>query len=673
MRLLVLFLSILFFITADAQKTDLDSLIGLLQSIPEDEAKVDLLNEVAYKTSLFDVDSSFNYAVQALDLATEIGYNSGKARALNIKSNKFQIQKEHLQSILLNNEALSIAKEIGDQKNLARIYNSIAVNYYNMGDQQTAIKNLQLAASASQLTEDTVRSVYTLSNIGFLHLQNNSLDHAEKYLLEAKDLADKSDIQQIKRLVLRHLGSLYAELDNYELSIKYFQKGIKSSVVDNDLLNLAWNKALLGKYLSEKDEFEEGEKNLYEGLKLFEQLKDLENQLQVCSYLSKHYNRKKEYDNAVKTSQGCLEKIGEEGNLKYKAIFLKQLSVAYEGKGDNNNAYKYFKEYKTSNDSILLKEGSLKTIELELKYQLEKKEVENKLLVEEQAKQSVGIKIRNITILSSMILLLLSGLIALLFWRNVKKEQNYSNNLETEVQARTIDLQSANRELSQSNEELERFAYIASHDLKEPVRNIISFTELLEKEIGDVSNDKIDSFLKIIRENSKQMHSLIRDTLEYSKIEGKENLKTLVDLNLTIGNIKSAISDTIQKKSAKIKIVKKLPTIKASETQLFIVFKNLIENGLKYNESDTPLITIDHSVNDREYTFSITDNGIGINPKHYERVFEMYKRLQKKEGWEGTGLGLATCKKIINQMGGNIWLQSKLGQGSTFNFSIPSE
>ena len=671
MRLLAVLVFTLYFSSIYTQHTELDSLIGLLTSSSLDKQKVDLLNEIAYKSSLSNVDSSFSYALQALDLAIGIGYESGQARALNIKSNKYLLGQKHLQSILLNTDALAIAQKIDDHKNISRIYNSIAVNYYNMGDQETAIKNLQLAADASLLIKDTTRLIFTLSNIGYLHLQNKSLDHAEKYLLNVKQLAEESNSQIGKRLVSRHLGALYAALDNYDLTLKYFQQGIQLSTEETDLFNLAWNKALLGKYLSEKQSFAKAEQNLYEGLKLFEQRKDLENQLEVCVYLAEHFNRKKEYPNAIKTSSECLENIDMIGNDKHKLNLLKQLSLAYEGMRDTDNAYKYYKQYKVYSDTLRYKEKSLKAMELESKYQIQKKEVENKLLVEEQAKQRVIINRRNITILASFALLFLSACIALLFWRNVKKEQNFSHKLASEVQERTLDLQIANKELLQSNQELERFAYIASHDLKEPVRNIISFTELLEKEIGTDSNEKVNSFMNIIRQNSNQLFSLIRDTLEFSKIERDENVLETVDLNKIIDSIELSISGTIKKRNAKISVVKPLPIIKANRTKLFIVLKNLIENGLKYNENESPQVIISHMVAGNEYIFSLEDNGIGINPEYHDKIFEMYKRLQKKEGMEGTGLGLASCKKIIQQLGGNIWVESIYGEGSKFKFTLP--
>lgn len=654
-----------------SQSTELDSLLNEFRVAPTNEGKVDLLNEIAFKASLIDVDSSYNYATQALDLATQIGYASGKARALNIKSNKFLLGKKHLQTILINNEALSIAKEIDDHKNLSRIYNSIAVNYYNMGDQEMAIKNLQLAADASQLIRDTTRSLYTLSNIGYLHLQNNSLVLAEKYLLNASQLAEESRSQIGMRLVTRHLGALYAAFDNYDLAMDYFHKGINLSIEENDLFNLAWNKALLGKYLSRKREFAKAEENILEGLQLFEQRKDLENQLEVCGYLVEHYNRRKDFNRGISTSLDCLERIGNEGYYKHKVIFLNQLSIAYEGIGDTENAYKCYKKYKVYSDSLLTRESRMKAIEIESKYQIDKKEVENKLLIEEKANQKVVISRRNNTIVASFILLFLLATIAILFWRNAKKEQRYSLKLESKVQERTHDLLLANRDLSQSNEELERFAYIASHDLKEPVRNIISFTELLEKEIGDDKNERVKSFMNIIHQNSQHMFSLIRDTLEFSKIESENNIVESVDLNKTIKDIETTISTTIQKEKAILKIKRPLPVLNANKTQLYIVFKNLIENGIKYNESENPTILIDHIKKEKEYIFSIKDNGIGIDATHYDRIFEMYKRLKMKEGLEGTGLGLATCKKIIQQLGGNIWIESNQGEGSTFKFTLP--
>lgn len=654
------------------QNAVIDSLNSLLSITEDSEDYVDLLNEISYNFNFENLDSTYYYATEALNRANKIDYPKGKSRALNLQGSKYLFEKKHDRSLALSEEALIIAKEVNDHELMGKIYNSIGINYYNLGDKENCLINLREAFNQAELAQDSNTVIVIGSNIGYMYMKNNELELAEQYLERADLLNQKVNSKIGVSSVQKHLASLYGMQGKDKKAIEYFTSSLKKAKQENDNFTLGWNHMQLAKFYKRRNEFSTAQENLLLANKYFKERNDLENQLQVYSELSEVLNHQKLYTSSELYALEGLELCKGEGNIDHKKNLYQQLSVSMSEKGEHQAAFQYLTEYNKWNDSLHVLDKSDKILELESVHQLEKSRVENKLLKEEKAKQEAIIKQGEIQNIATLSFLLFFSALAFLLYRNNKRKQEYSLLLESEVEQRTQELRKTNTHLLQSNEELERFAFIASHDLKEPIRNIISFTDLLKKEVGSTQNEKANKFMDIIQKNTNQLYALVRDTLEFSMLSNKEDHREPVDLNETLESVRSTISDTLKKRNADIIIEDELPQINANKTQMFLIFKNLIENGLKYNESQKPQIKITHQIDSEKNTFSVTDNGIGIDKKYSDKIFEMFSRLQKKEGWEGTGLGLATCKKIIDQMGGTIWLESKIGHGSTFKFSIPS-
>lgn len=226
--------------------------------------------------------------------------------------------------------------------------------------------------------------------------------------------------------------------------------------------------------------------------------------------------------------------------------------------------------------------------------------------------------------------------------------------------------------LHESNKELERFAYIASHDIKSPLRNITSFTSLLERELGKDISPRAQEYLNYVKSGGNKLHILVSDVLDFSKVNGHEEKSTTIDLDQIIEEIKSLLAETITSRSARINTKSKLPKIIAQRTMILLVLKNLIENGIKYNQTETPTIEIDFTHTAEGGTLHIKDNGIGIEQQFQDKIFDMFSRLHTYNEYEGTGLGLAFCRKIMLKYGGHITIYSKVNEGSTFNLFFPT-
>lgn len=229
----------------------------------------------------------------------------------------------------------------------------------------------------------------------------------------------------------------------------------------------------------------------------------------------------------------------------------------------------------------------------------------------------------------------------------------------------------AEEELLRSNQELERFAYVASHDLQEPLRMVMSFTGLLEKNYGDKLDERALKYIEFASSGAVRMQHLVKDLLEYARIGSESESLETVDLNDVVISVKENLAENIQQTGAEIHC-QALPTIRATPVRIFSLFQNVIGNALKYRQADcSPRIDISVRSFSDQWQISIADNGIGMKQEYCVKIFEPFQRLHRKDEYAGTGMGLSICRKSIEELGGKIWVQSQLGKGSTFYFTLP--
>lgn len=243
-----------------------------------------------------------------------------------------------------------------------------------------------------------------------------------------------------------------------------------------------------------------------------------------------------------------------------------------------------------------------------------------------------------------------------------KELRNLYDELEVKVQA-----------LATSNAELEQFAFVASHDLQEPLRMITSFLALIERKYGDKLDKKGHSYIRYAKDGAKRMRQIILDLLDFSRVGKAEIETTLVDLNEIITVVLSLNSKIIEEKDAQISC-DKLPSVQAVYSQMQQLFQNLIHNALNYQKPDQkPEIQIYCEETPEEWIINIRDNGIGVDKEYQEKIFQIFQRLHSNEEYSGTGVGLAICKKIVEENGGSIGVNSEEGKGSTFYFTLKKE
>ena len=257
--------------------------------------------------------------------------------------------------------------------------------------------------------------------------------------------------------------------------------------------------------------------------------------------------------------------------------------------------------------------------------------------------------------------------------------RRHRDHLEELVQERTGALQSANERLKQaslaltrSNAELEQFAYVASHDLREPLRTISSFVQLLRQRLNDKLGADEVRYMHFVTDAVSRMDALINALLQYARLDTRgqpfqsTNCNTVLDMALE--NLRATIEET----GATVTYDHPLPTVHGDPTQLSQLLQNLIGNAIKFRRPDeSPRIHVGAQRQDGEWVITVRDNGIGISPQYHNRIFAIFERLHPHDKYPGTGIGLAVCRKIVERHGGRIWVESELDKGATFCFSIP--
>ncbi|HEY4997824.1 MAG TPA: ATP-binding protein, partial [Usitatibacter sp.] len=255
-------------------------------------------------------------------------------------------------------------------------------------------------------------------------------------------------------------------------------------------------------------------------------------------------------------------------------------------------------------------------------------------------------------------------------YRGVGKDITRRKRDETALREARDELELRARELTRSNEELQQFAYVASHDLQEPLRMVASYTQLLERRYGDKLDGDAKEFMEFIVDGAARMKQLIEDLLAFSRVgtRGRDFREVASGdcLAKALSNLRGA-----QEASGAVVTHDPMPMVLADASQLAQIFQNLIGNAMKFRGGESTRIHVGAETREQVWVFTVRDNGIGLDPQYSDRIFMMFQRLHNKAEYPGTGIGLAICKKIVERHGGRIWVDSRPGGGSTFGFTLP--
>ncbi|MCX6252823.1 MAG: ATP-binding protein [Bacteroidetes bacterium] len=660
-KVFVIFLFLLPFAADSVTNFKIDSLNQKLKRSLQPQDKLQILLELSRDQIETGNKEAIYTTEAAYKLADSLHLEIEKAKSLNLQGIAWKIWGDNQKSVLYLFEALGIYKKSDRQSDYAEVL-------MNIGETNRAAGNLQ--KSMDYL--NTSLNIYKKANnsMGLARIYNRLA--ATSYEIYLNDTTLNHKLVKFDFKKVHNSDSAFRR--EYDLILGY----ANLSNVYADKQNLATVKIstqiIIGALYSITYQFQKALpvlNNVLEDIRNTNSTTELP--LALYDFAILHY-KMKDYDNALKSAMESY-RIAKQLDIKtYILLSAGLICEIYLAEDKYKEANEYMRIAYLGRMDYYQKDINvkLKAVQYDFDIATKKKEISNRkaeLLV---------------LFLSFVIILIITFIFIILLARRNKKtkllnqelkEKNriilqLNESLEERVTERTIQLETLNQELEFHLKEIEQFTYIATHDLQEPLQTLTNFTQLFKEEYTGKLDEDGNKYVAFIYNSAERMRALVKDLLEYSLL-GKGSDISMVDCNKIVGEVLSDLSDTILRSNAGI-TVRELPTINGHATELRLLFQNLVNNAIKFQKKGVrPEIKISAETQEKEWIFAVEDNGIGVQEKDKEKIFVIFRQMHNRNEYEGTGIGLAHCKKIVELHGGKIWVESNPGTGSVFIFTIP--
>ena len=620
--------------------------------------------------NLLDFEKAEIYLNKAFKESQKSSNSAGIVRSLAGLSQNAILKKDYEKAYQFAQDGLTFLENSGQAKDehlLVEIYQQLSEVQTWRKEYSQALELSQTLVKLSQRTGNLEKEVMGLKNIAVVCGVKSNYKIGMQYFLEALDKSEKIGFRKQIAQILVNIGTIYAHLFNYEEAIKRYQEVLEDY---DDILNdknrvVIYNNLGNIHYTTEqadvaRDYFEKAFK-----LALEYNFRDM--LAHTLAQLSRTDLQSGDLERAINYAQKAQDLIDELGNINGRQINL--LNLANIQAKQNNleeavtitqqgiEAAKVMKDDATEIRGYKMLAHFYKELgkyEEALSYQIIYSKIQEEFAKVQRNRQFLDLEIRHA----------------------IREKQNEIEQLTKENEYQSLLLEKSdqiarqNQELIQANEELRQFAYVASHDLKEPLRMIGSYTQIIDRLIGGQLNEKQQLYFKYVTDGVTRMNALLDALLKYATVGKSDEELEEIDLN-EVGRIgQYNLKVRIEENDAIIKMGN-LPTVKGRKTLMIQLFQNLLGNAIKFRRPNVqPKIQVQATETDTEHIISIADNGIGIAEHNKERVFEIFQRLHQRHEYEGTGIGLAICMKIVQRLGGRLWMESEQGKGTTFFFSV---
>ena len=547
-----------------------------------------------------------------------------------------------------------------------KIYNKISQAHNKLGDPEQAFEYQMQNLKIREELKDTIQlgnSIYQLGSIQFLLGNYND---ALKYYKEAHEINLMLNDSFTLFSCLAAIGGTYNRLGNSEKATEYNNKALSITLAINYKTGVAYAYHNLAADYYLKKEYKKSLGYALIAIETKEQINDkwgLSESYRVAGMNYMLLNQLNEASTALEKALSIAEELKSKPQKVEAMDALAQLA---EKKGDYESKSYYLEQILNTKKQFINESVQRKIEDSKNNYEIYKRDQKINSLKKNSEIQQFKSR------MYSLILILAIPCILFLIYTKyrLKKANSLLEENNALIESQNEELEQSNKALEDSNTELEQFAYVASHDMREPIRTIRSFNSLLLKRYKDSLGERGSEFVYFIDDASKRLDNMLTDLLNYSRVNTKDKNRADIDLVDAVKAAARNLANKMHHEDISLNIAP-LPQVMANPVQMERLFQNLIENGIKYNQQDKKVIDVDCRKNGNEYIISIKDNGIGIESIYQDKIFEIFRRLHGTAEYEGSGIGLATCKKIVEKHQGKIWVDSSPGEGTTMYFSLP--
>ncbi|MEM6764506.1 MAG: ATP-binding protein [Bacteroidota bacterium] len=654
------------------QKIDSMKLVALTQPPTE---KIDTYKSIIKGYRKFgSLDSAVIYCNIRVDICLKRNDLKEAAKTYDYLGRINHMKGDLFLSIDAFDKGLALSVKDEDDKLTAHLRNSLGIAYKNIANYNKALTYFLAALEYWEEVNDK-NQYNALLNVGNTYMYLNDYTRAEDNFRKALVLTRDFGTPNAETRILNSLGLLFLEKKEYAKANNFFKQSYLIKVEKNldkrmgtSYYNLGEINMLMGQYDSAMYYYQKLE-TYAEATQDLAYKRDALDGYANVSALMDNFNR------AIYLHKEALDIAISQNLTPYVIDTYDELASLYTKINRHEVAYEYRLKYDQLKDSLYNQKSTKQIAEIEARYELSKKERELQGAIDKE-------KTRRWQLYAVASLLMLSILILVAgFGRYRYKIKNQrileSKNQEIRKQNRMMELQgqeisAQNALLKQSNQDLEQFAYAISHDLREPLRTIRAYMQLLIQRYSVRLDNDGKEFANYAVEGAERMDTLLRDMMEYARIGQMAGPSKSVDLDIIIEKVKQNLFKQISENDAKIEL-DKLPRVFGNEAELYLLFQNLINNAIKFRRPDkSPVVQISAEEGRMGYLIRIKDNGIGIPKEYQQKIFHLFNRLHTSSEFEGTGIGLSICKRIVEKLGGTIWVESEEGKGTTFFVRLPA-
>ena len=669
---------------------------------------IDEIFQVANKYSFTNLNVALKYANKAIEIAKHSNNLNDLLDAQRGLAFIYEDNALNTKAIEVHQMNLEVAQKL-DGMALTTVYNDLAIVSRKVGNFRGAFIYYDLTLEAALRIKDTLMIESSYHGIGMLHKDVGIYDKAIDYFLKSLNICEQSG--DVRNIIVSEIdiADAYLKAKEIEKALQHIERAYQMSLKQykekpNDDEAPAQLASALNKYgniLVARKDYDAALSRQEEALKIYETFNVKPYIARTLMHIANIYLETNDYVKADIKFKECLKyesqfTIPDLAELHFRLgmyyiqnnnmslaehFFVKSLQVANKydyketaqkanyqmflinfSRHNNVKALEYLNYANALSDSLYNAEKTRRTAEIEFKFDNEKRE--NEIHALKLRENDLKLQQNRIMLISSVVLFIM---IVLFLGYTIKMRGRNVQALEQ----KNSEIQQQYRKLEESNEILSQFAYVAAHDLKEPLRSIGSYIGLIQMRYSKDLPEDAKEYMKFVNNGVKRMYSLLTDLLDFSQVISQQPGSEMVRPNEILMEVQDNLRSAIESKKARIVFNSNLPLIRMNRLHMTQLFQNLIGNALKFTDKP-PVVKVEAKEENGNIILTIEDNGIGIKKDYSNKVFVLFQQLNKKGDFEGTGIGLTICKNIVEKYNGKIWFDSEENVGTKFYISIPA-